>query len=206
MRSKKYAMKVIGLTGGIGSGKSTTAQFLAEMGARVIDLDKLGHDALKKRSGVYIKAVSEFGEGILTKDGEIDRARLGRIVFNDREALKHLNKIVHPVIDSEVKKITQESRQKGVKVVVLEAAAMLEADKAWQVDEIWVTTANEKTVLNRLKERSGYAEAEAKTRIQAQLTNEERIKQANVVIDTDGTLDELKGRVAAEWQKLLARI
>ena len=83
---------------------------------------------------------------------------------------------------------------------------MLENDKTWQVDELWVTTANEKTVLNRLKQRSGYSEEEAKTRIHAQLTNEGRIKQANVVINTDCTLDELKIRVKAEWEKLKTRL
>jgi dephospho-CoA kinase len=91
-------------------------------------------------------------------------------------------------------------------VVVLEAAAMLEANKAWQADEIWVTIAPEKTVLGRLKERSGYNEAEAMARIRAQITNEERIKQARVVINNDSTLDELKARVKAEWEKLLKRL
>jgi dephospho-CoA kinase len=199
-------VKVFGLTGGIGSGKSTVARFLAELGAVVIDLDKVGHGVLKKGSSAYKKAVREFGKDILTNEGEIDRARLGRIVFNDRKALTRLNEIVHPAIDKEVEKITRDSRRKGVKVVVLEAAVMLENDKTWQVDEIWVTTANEKTVLNRLKARSGYAEEEAKTRIHAQLTSEERIKQARVVINTDCTLDELKVRVAAEWEKLQKRI
>jgi dephospho-CoA kinase len=199
-------VKVIGLTGGIGSGKSTAARFLAELGAVVIDLDKVGHDALKKDSGAYQQVANEFGKDILFANGEIDRARLGKIVFNNPDALKRLNQIMHPAIDSEVKKITRDSRKKGIRVVVLEAAAMLEADKAWQVDEIWVTTASEKTVLNRLKERSGYAEAEAKARIHAQLTNKERIRQADVVINTDCTLDELKVRLEAEWEKLRGRI
>ena len=199
-------MKIIGLTGGIGSGKSTAAQFLTELGAEVIDLDKAGHEALKKSGGVYKKVVREFGEGILKPDREIDRTRLGRLVFKDREALKRLNKIVHPAIDKIVENKVSESRRKGIKVVALEAAAMLEAEKTWQVDEIWVTTANEKTVLNRLKERSGYTEAEAKTRIHAQLKNEERTKQADVVINNDGTPAELKAKVKAEWEKLLERL
>ena len=199
-------MKVIGLTGGIGSGKSTAALFLAELGAEVIDLDKAGHEALKKGESAYKKAVREFGEGILDYDGEIDRTRLGRIVFKDREALKRLNTIIHPAIDKAVENKVNESRRKGIKVVVLEAAAMLEAEKTWQVDEIWVTKSSEKTALKRLKERPGYTEAEAKRRIKAQMTDKERIKQADVVINNDGTPEELKARVKAEWGKLLKRL
>lgn len=199
-------MKVIGLTGGIGSGKSTAAHFLAELGAEVIDLDKAGHEALKKGGLVYNQAVKEFGEGILDYDGEIDRTRLGRIVFKDREALERLNTIIHPAIDKVVENKVNESRRKGIKVVVLEAAAMLEAEKTWQVDEVWVTKSSKKTVLNRLKERSGYTEAEAKRRIKAQMTNAERIKQADIVINNDGTPEELKARIKAEWAKLLKRL
>jgi dephospho-CoA kinase len=199
-------MKIIGLTGGIGSGKSTVARFLAELGAVVVDLDKVGHDVLKKKNTAYRQVIREFGKDILLADGEIDRARLGKIVFNDSEALQRLNDITHPAIDATVKKKVMEYRRQGVKVVVFEAAAMLEAGRVWQADEIWVTTAGEKTVLERLKARSGYDEAEAETRIRAQMTNKERIKKANVVIDTDCTLDELQTRVAGEWQKLQQRL
>ena len=199
-------MKIIGLTGGIGSGKSAAGQFLAELGAEVIDLDKVGHEALKKGSGAYKKAAKEFGEGILDEDGEINRTRLGEIVFKDRTALKRLNQIVHPEIDKTVEKRVSQSRRKGVKVMLLEAAAMLDAAKAWQVDEIWVTIAPEEKVLERLKERSGYSEEEARTRIHSQMRNEERIKRATVVINNDGTLDELKARVKSEWEKLIKRL
>ena len=199
-------MRVIGLTGGIGSGKSTVARLLAELGAVVMDLDTVGHEVLEKRSRAYQQVVTEFGKDILLTDGEIDRVKLGQLVFNDREALKRLNKIVHPAIDETVDKKIRVYRKQGVKAVVMEAAAMLEADRAWQADEIWVTTASEKTVLARLKARSGYSELEAETRIHAQLTNKERIKKANVIIDTNCSMDELKIRVVAEWQKLQQRL
>jgi dephospho-CoA kinase len=199
-------MKVIGLTGGIGTGKSTVALFLAELGAAVMDLDKVGHEVLNINSPAYQQVIHEFGKDILLADGEIDRPKLGRIVFNDTGALKRLNTIVHPAIDAVVNRRIRDYRRRGVKVVVFEAAAMLEAGRAWQADEIWVTVAEVKTVLARLKTRSGYDEAEAETRIHAQLTNQERIKKATVVIDTDCTLDELKARVAAEWQKLQERL
>jgi dephospho-CoA kinase len=199
-------MKIIGLTGGIGSGKSTTARFLAELGAVVIDLDKVGNEALKKGKKAYKKALEEFGEAILDKNGEIDRAKLGKIVFKDRESLNRLNKIVHPEIDKVVTEKTKECRRQGLKVLVLEAAAMLEAERTWQVDEIWVTIALEKTALERLKQRPGYNEADAKARINSQMTNEERIKLAKVIINNDGTLHQLKSHVKTEWDKLLKRL
>jgi dephospho-CoA kinase len=198
-------MKVIGLTGGIGSGKSTVTRFLAELGAAVIDLDKVGHDVLKKGSAPYKQVVSAFGKDILSADGEIDRARLAKIVFNNSQALQCLNDITHPAIDKAVDRIIREQRRKSAKAVVFEAAALLEAERAFQVDEIWVTVAPVSTVLQRLKERSGYSKLEAEARIRAQMTNDEKIKRADVVIDTDCSLDELKARVTAEWQKLLQR-
>ena len=198
-------MKIIGLTGGIGSGKSTVGKYLAGLGAVVIDLDKVGHEVLKSGSRVFKKVVSEFGKDILEASGEIDRARLGDLVFKNRKALLRLNRIVHPAIDKIVNKRIEEYRQQGVKVVVLEAAAILEAGRAAQADEIWVTIAPEATVLNRLGVRSGYSEEESRARIRSQLSNEERIKHADVVIDTDCSLDELKARVEREWERLIER-
>ena len=199
-------MRIIGLTGGIGSGKSTAAKFLAELGAAILDLDRVGHEVIKKGRPAYGKLVGEFGEGILKADGSIDRARLGSLVFRDREALQRLNRIVHPAIDEMVKERVEGLRRRGVKVVVLEAAAMLEAGRAFQMDEIWVTTAPEAAVLDRLKERSGYGEAETRARIDAQMPDEERLRQADVIINTDGTLEEVRARVGEEWRKLLERL
>lgn len=199
-------MKIIGLTGGIGSGKSTVARLMAELGAEVVDLDKVGNQALKKGKTAYKKVLNEFGKTILDKDDEIDRSKLGKIVFNDPKALKRLNNIVHPEIDKAVAEKTKDYRRHSIKVLVLEAAAMLEARKAWQVDEIWATITPENEALKRLKKRSGFNEAEARARIHSQMTNQERIKRAGVVINNDGTLNELKAHVKAEWDKLLKRL
>jgi dephospho-CoA kinase len=199
-------MKVIGLTGGIGSGKSTVAQLLAELGARAIDLDKTGHAVLQKGSDVYHKAVSEFGQGVLAENGEIDRAKLGKIVFGSPGALKRLNSITHPAIDALVEKEIENSRNKGIKVLVFEAAAMMENDKTRLVDELWITMAPEPAALKRIKERSGYTEEEAKKRIKSQMTDKERIKMADVVIYNNGTMEELKEKVKTEWDRLQKRI
>jgi dephospho-CoA kinase len=199
-------MRIIGLTGGIGSGKSTVARFLAELGAGVVDLDKIGHEALKPGGAARERVVDEFGKDILTAGGDIDRAKLGKLVFRDRRALRRLNRITHPAIDTAVNTRLEEYRRQGVRVVVLEAAAMLEAGKASQADEIWVTVAPEATVLERLGERGGLSREESQARIRAQLTNEERVKHADAIIDTDCSLDELKARVALRWQQLQARM
>ena len=198
-------MKIIGLTGGIGSGKSTVAQFLAEMGAIVVDLDKTGHDVLESDDEVREKLIKEFGKGILTDNGEINRENLAEIVFNDDGALQKLNGIVHPAIDRVINDKLDECQRQGVGAVVLEAAAMIEAGRAPLYDEIWVTTVPESTVLERLARRTGYSGEEAKKRIRAQIASEERVQRADVVIDTDCSLDELRERVAAKWKKFRER-
>jgi dephospho-CoA kinase len=198
-------MKVIGLTGGIGSGKSTVARYLAEMGAVVIDLDKVGHEVLKSGGGAYEKVVREFGKDILDAQGEIDRAKLAKIVFHNHKALASLNQLVHPAIDEIINERIESCRQQEIKVVVLEAAVMLEAGKIKQVGEIWVITAPKNTVLQRIGVRSGYSREEAEARLRAQMSDEERIKHADVVIDTDASLDDVKARVQKEWAKLMGR-
>jgi len=192
-------MKVIGLTGGIASGKSTVSRFLAGLGATVIDVDRLWHEGLKADSGLRQEVVAAFGEGVLTADGNVDRQKLGAIVFNDAEALARLNGIMEPWMYRAVRARLDDYRRRGVKVVVLEAALLLEAEWVPPVDEVWVTTASEATVLQRLKERSGLSPAQALARLRSQMPDEERLKQADVVISNDGSLDELKAKVEELW-------
>jgi len=193
-------MKVIGLTGGIGSGKSTVAQFLKELGAVIINADEVGHEALKPDGKEWHKVVAAFGQQILTPNGNIDRKKLGKIVFGHLESLSQLNQIMHPRIYEMVKAQLEEYRRQGTKVVVLEAPLLLEAGWTPIVDEVWVTTASKATVLKRLEERSRMSQAESLARIHSQLPPEERARHANVVINTDCDLDELKSRVKELWQ------
>ncbi|MCJ7605438.1 MAG: dephospho-CoA kinase [Dehalococcoidales bacterium] len=199
-------MMVIGLTGGIGSGKSTVAGLLAELGARCLDLDKTGHEVLRSDADVRARLVEAFGDDILGADGEIDRTSLGNIVFSDADALSRLNAIIHPAIDRRVQEIIGTARLEEADVVVLEAAVMLDAGRAWQVDEVWITVAPEEAVIKRVTARSGYTEEEVKTRIRSQMTDGERIKLADVIIDTDCTLEELCSRVGVAWEALMVRI
>ena len=195
-------MKVIGLTGGIGSGKSTVSQFLAELGAVVIDADKVGHEAFKPDTGVWRKVVAIFGRQILTHGGDIDRKKLGEIVFGNAEMLVRLNQIMHPRMYDMIKVRLEEYRRRGVEAVVLEAPLLLEAGWTPLVDEVWVTVATEPTILRRLQERVGLSKKEALERIRSQLSSEERIKRADVVINTDCSLDEIKARVRELWEKI----
>ena len=140
-------MKVIGLTGGIGSGKSTVAYFLAEKGAYVLDADKIGHEAFKQGTTAWQKLINTFGRGILDKDNEIDRSRLAGLVFGKPEALAKLNEIMHPYILEMVKTRLNMLRQQGVKIAVLEATLLVEAGWKPVVDEVYLQESGEKVAL-----------------------------------------------------------
>lgn len=195
-------MKVIGLTGGIGSGKSTVSRFLGEMGAVVLDADKVGHQAYQPGTETWKELVAAFGEDIVAPDSTIDRRKLGAIVFADPEALARLNRIMHPRMFDMMKARIEEYRGQGTEVVVLEAAILLEANWTPLVDEVWVTVASESIVVQRTRERTGLPEEQIKARIRSQLSNEERSQQAKVVITNDGDLAELRVKVEKLWQEL----
>jgi len=204
-------MKVIGLTGGIGSGKSTVSRFLKELGAAVIDTDKVGHELFKPDTDAWREVVSAFGRQVLTPQGEIDRNKLGEMVFASPGARDCLNGIMHPRIRDWVKAEIKEYRRRGIKLLVLEVPLLVEVPLSLragepslsdEVDEVWITVAPEATVLKRLKERSGMSEEQILARIRSQLSSEERTRHADVIIDTDCRLDELKARVRELWQKL----
>ncbi|MBN1862529.1 MAG: dephospho-CoA kinase [Dehalococcoidales bacterium] len=195
-------MKVIGLTGGIASGKSTVSRFLAELGAVVIDADKIGHEVLGSDGKVRRELTAAFGKQILTPGGSVSRRKLGKLVFADPEALTKLNRIMHPRIVARVEAQLERCRRDGVKVVVVEAALLLETGWALLVDEVWVTVANEAIVIKRLKGRSGLSKSESRARLSAQLPVAEMIEQADLVINTDCCLDELEAKVAGLWRGL----
>jgi dephospho-CoA kinase len=197
-------MTVIGLTGGICSGKSTVADFLARLGAVVVSADAIGHEAFKPHSETWQRVVDEFGRGILTDGGQIDRQKLGQIVFADGDALARLNGTMHPGMRQIAIGRIEDLRRQGAKVVVLEAPLLIEANWLDLVDEVWVAVAGEETVLRRCRQRSGLTEDQARARVSAQSSVEEKLKHADVVIDTDVTLAELEARVKALWREKFA--
>ena len=195
--------KVIGLTGGIGSGKSTVSQFLMELGAVIIDADKVGHEAFLPDTPAWRDVTAAFGQDIIAPSGEIDRKKLGEIVFNDPESLSRLNRIMHPRMYDMMQARIEEYRKQGVAVVVVEAAILIEANWQSLVDEIWVTVTPEDTVIKRLKEQRGLDEEQTRARIRSQLANDERMKYVDVLINNNGDLDEIGAEVKALWDKLV---
>jgi len=198
-------MRVIGLTGGIGSGKSTVAGFLRELGAEIIDTDAVGHEAFLPGGETWQKVVDAFGKGILKPDGEIDRPRLGEVVFKDKVKLAQLNSIVHPFIYKTVTERLERFRREGKKVVVVEVPILVELAPikpalADDVDEIWVTGAPEATIIERLVGR-GVPEDQARARIRNQADAGQRNAKAHVIIDTDCSLAELRRRLKKLWQE-----
>lgn len=195
-------MIVIGLTGGIGSGKTTVGAMLKELGAAFIEADKVGHRLLREDHDLKWAIVAAFGEGILDADDAIDRRKLARIVFCDTGALETLNAITHPAISQAVSEEVAEFRSQGYKVAVVEAALLIEAGWMRQTDVIWLTAAPPEVVLDRLVNKMGYTEAEARARIACQTSNEVRRRYASAVIDTDLPMADLRHRVEELWRAL----
>ena len=195
-------MVVIGLTGGIASGKSTVSQILSELGAVVIDADKVGHEAFYPNSDVWREVVAALGKGILGQNNEIDRSKLAKIVFNDQKALEQLNRIMHPKMHRIVGQKIKALRGQGVEVVVLEATLLIEANWTDLVDQVWVTISPEATVIDRLCSQRGLTEEQARARIESQTPIVQRTKHADVVIKNDSDLDMLRHKVEVLWQKL----
>ncbi len=196
----------IGLTGGIGSGKSTAAKILGELGAPVIDADKVGHAIYQPGAPAYQDLIGAFGEGILAPDRTIDRRKLGPIVFADPAALRRLNSIVHPKMFTRMGEMVAALRRGGeARPIVIEAAILIEAN--WQplFDEIWLVTASREHVIERVERDRGMKPAQTEARLRAQLSDEERRKFATAVIRNDGTLDELRAAVTGLWHGALAR-
>jgi dephospho-CoA kinase len=195
-------MKVIGLTGGFGSGKSTVSYLMHELGAVVLDADRVGHEAYRPNTETWREVVAKFGKQILAPNGEIDRRILGEIVFSNPESLAQLNQIVHPRMYEMMRSKIEEFRKQGVEVVVLEAAILLEAGWTPLVDEVWVTVAPEHEVVKRTLERNGLPEEQVMARIRSQLSSEERIEHADVIINNDVSIDELKVKIKELWDRL----
>jgi len=193
---------VIGLTGNIGTGKTTISQILAKLGAAIIDADKIGHELLQPHTPTWYQVVAAFGRDILQPDEQIDRHKLAQIVFTDQESLARLNQIMHPKMYALAKEWLESLRSQGVKVVILEAPLLIEAGWKDLVDQVWVTTAPEALVAQHLKENKGLAEADVLARLHYQMPQEEKTKQADVVIDTNCTLSELEAKVIELWHEV----
>jgi dephospho-CoA kinase len=192
---------IIGLTGGIGSGKSVVGAMLADLGAHVIDTDKIGHRVYAPGSEGFRRIVETFGAGIVAADGTIDRKRLGAVVFGDDERRHALNAIVHPLIFQEIMREIGETRSAGFDgPIVLEAPILVEAKGTGLVDQIWVVAAPPDAVRKRLMDSRNMTRAEIEARVAAQLDDAERRRHADVILENDGDLLSLRKVVEAAWR------
>jgi dephospho-CoA kinase len=194
---------ILGITGGIGSGKSTASQMLGELGAVVIDADQVGHKIYLPNTPAWREIVEEFGEEVVAPDQTIDRTKLGPIVFSDAQKLQALNRITHGKIYAYIQgQIDYIRAHRADGVVAVEAAILLEAGWRSLVEQLWVVVATEDVVIARLQAYKNMPEDQARARIKAQMSNDERIAQADTVIWNNAALPELRQAVETAWHQL----
>jgi len=195
-------MVVIGVTGNIGSGKSTVCQILNKLGAAVIDADKLGHQAYRPYSSPWREIIDTFGHDIVAANNEIDRQKLGQIVFSNPASLDILNKIVHPQIYKAARKEISHYRRQKVRAIAIEASLLIEAGWQDMVDTIWLVVTSEENVIHRLISDDGPTEANILARLKAQMPVRKKIEYTNELIYNNGNLDQLEARIEELWHNL----
>ncbi|MFF1419654.1 dephospho-CoA kinase [Streptomyces sp. NPDC058280] len=193
----------LGLTGGIGAGKSEVSRLLTTYGAVLIDSDRIAREVVEPDTPGLAAVVAEFGAEVLTSDGALDRPKLGGIVFGDRERLRALNAIVHPLVRARSAEL--EAAAGPGSIVVHDVPLLVENGMTDLYDLVVVVDASPETQVDRLVRQRGMAEPEARKRMAAQATREERRAAADVVIDNDGPLERLEPQVRAVWQELSER-
>ncbi|MFK4067859.1 dephospho-CoA kinase [Streptomyces sp. NPDC029674] len=196
-------MLKVGLTGGIGAGKSEVSRLLVVSGAVLIDADKIAREVVEPGTPGLAAVVEAFGREVLAPDGSLDRPKLGAIVFADAEKLAVLNSIVHPLVGARSAELEQAAS--GDAVVVHDVPLLAENGLAQLYDVVVVVDASPETQLDRLVRLRGMSEADARARMAAQATREKRLEIADIVIDNDGPLDGLAERVGEVWADLARR-
>ena len=199
-------MFVIGLTGGIGTGKSEVSRILRGFGAEIIDTDQIGHEVYLPGTAGFREVVKNFGDEVVADNGTIDRHKLGAIVFDDPQRLSLLNAIDHPQIQERVDSKLIAAENLGVQVTVVESALLLDSyslRETWanKINEVWLVTAQQKTAISRVQRRTGLDKEAIHARIRSQITDDGRLKYADGVIDNNGTLGELRKTVSVLWKK-----
>jgi len=196
---------IIGLTGGIASGKSTVAKMFRELAIPVVDADEISREVVQVGEDAYLQIVEQFGEGILQEDKNIDRLKLGSIVFNDEAKRKLLNSIVHPAIRQRMIQKKEEYVSVGEQTVVLDIPLLFESNLTHLVHKTIVVYVDDHIQLKRLMERNGFSKEEAEVRIRAQMPLKEKVKKADAAIDNNGSLAQTKAQllsILANWDVL----
>lgn len=193
---------IIGLTGGIASGKSTAAEYLKQKGAEIIDADKISHKVSQKGNKGWQAVVNEFGEEILKENREFDREKLADIIFSDPEKRKKLESLLHPIIIYEMKEEAYKYLSQN-KIVVFMAPLLFEVGLDKFCDKVWVISADKEVQIKRLKERDGISRQDALKRIDAQMPLQEKEEKADLVIENNTSLDALKEKIDYHWSRIL---
>jgi len=198
----------VGLTGGIGAGKSEVSRLLARYGAVIVDSDRIAREVVEPGTPGLAAVVGEFGTEVLAPDGGLDRAKLGSVVFQDRERLAALNAIVHPLVRERSAELEEQARREAGEdaVVVHDVPLLTENGLAPLYDRVVVVEASQATRLERLLRTRGMDEREARARMAAQATPEDRRAVADIVIENDGTREELEQRVRTVWEELRSEV
>lgn len=196
-------MHVIGLTGGIASGKSTVSGILSQLGAFILDADQIAHAVMEPGYPAWEDIVNTFGKAVLLADRTIDRRELGNIVFHDKSARNRLEEIMHPRIKQCIEDKIKEYARRDGKILVLDIPLLYEV--GWQelASEVWVVYVDSDTQLQRLMHRSGLSPDEAAVRIAAQMDLAAKARLADVVIDNNGDLQRTRGQVFDAWEKAM---
>ncbi|GEN32631.1 dephospho-CoA kinase [Aneurinibacillus danicus] len=194
---------VIGLTGGIACGKSTVSRMLAERGARIIDADIIAREVVRPGEEAWSLIVERFGRDILLANEELDRVKLGAIVFADEQARLDLNAIVHPAVRARMRQLMKEAREESIALIVMDIPLLYESKLEYMVEKVVVVYCTAEQQLKRLMERNGYDEEEAMRRIASQMSIEEKKSRADYVIDNSGTFTETEEQVDELVGKLL---
>jgi dephospho-CoA kinase len=194
---------LIGLTGNIGTGKSTVARQLAELGAHVVDADLVYRELIEPERPGWRAVVDLFGEGVLAPDRTVDRRRLGEIVFRDPAALLRLERATHPLVLERIEAILAEARPR---VAVHEAIKLIESGAADRCDELWVVVAPREAQIERLVRSRGLSQEDAALRVDSQPPQAEKVARADVVLQNDGDLATLRERVSVEWRRVVSRV
>ncbi len=192
---------VIGITGGVGTGKSVVTSMLGALGAAVIDADKIAHEAIMPGNATYKRVISVFGSGILCKNGRIDRKKLGKIVFGNKNKRLMLNRIVHPAVISEIK-IELSKRRAQKRIFALGAPLLIEAGLTDIVDMLIVVTVDRKTQIERSIRKWGLSRAQVEKRIRSQMPLSEKRRMADFIIDNGGSLYATKKEVKKIWREI----
>lgn len=200
---------IIGLTGGIVSGKSTVARMFKDLGAKIVDADKLGHKVILPQGAAWKRIIKIFGKDILQKDQTINREKLGKIVFANQNLLKKLNKITHPEIIKLIKKeisLAKDNSKEEKKILIIDAALIYETKIDRLMDKIIVVYLDEEEQLERLIKRNNLSEKEALQKIKSQIPLKEKIEIADYVIDNSNSLDKTKKQVETIWQEIVSLV